>query len=41
MADTAELNIDDDIFGPWIAPFEAEGSEGSSIILRGVAAIIT
>ncbi len=38
MADTTELNIDDNVCGPRIAPFEAEGSEGSLIILSGIAA---
>jgi hypothetical protein len=38
VANTAELNIDDNVFGPRIAPLEAERSEGSSVILSGVAA---
>jgi hypothetical protein len=37
VADTAELNIDDNVFGPGIAPFETEGSERSFIILSGIA----
>jgi hypothetical protein len=37
MAYTAELNIDDNVFGPRIAPLEAEGSKGSCIILSGIA----
>jgi hypothetical protein len=38
VAHAAELNIYDNVFGPRIAPLEAERREGSRIILSGIAA---
>jgi hypothetical protein len=38
VTNTAELNIDDDVFGTRVAPLEAERCKGSLIILGGIAA---